>query len=153
MSVVFSCGFSRVVVKESFHKPGGVGKEMNPDQRWKNYHRLLEESALKKLAVDIYRTLYMKKSRNIFRFISENESPERGEYLHYFSLKNWKVLPKPQNSEHIMWKCGACQIHNFAQLSFEKKVPFFERHQAEATKAGSKCLAENAFKANNKVKR
>jgi len=76
MSVVFSCGFSRVVVKESFHKPGRVVKETNPDQRWKNYHGLLEESALKKLAVNIYRMLYMKKSRKIFRFISENEPPE-----------------------------------------------------------------------------
>ena len=52
------------------------------------------------------------------------------------------MLPKPQNSEHIMSKCDACQIHNFAQLSFEKKGLFSERHQAEATKAGSKCLAE-----------
>ena len=54
MSVVLSCGFSRVVVKESFHKPGGLGKETNPDQRWKNYQGLLEELALKKLALDIY---------------------------------------------------------------------------------------------------
>lgn len=76
MSVAFSCGFSRVVVEESFHKPGGVGKETNPDQRWKNYHGLLEESVLKKLAVDIYRTLYMKKSRKMFPFISANELPE-----------------------------------------------------------------------------
>ena len=35
----------------------------------------------------------------------------------------------------------------------KKKGLFSERHQAEATKAGSKCLAENAFKANSKVKR
>ena len=52
-----------------------------------------------------------------------------------------------------MSKCDACQIHNFAQLSFEKKGLFSERQQAEATKAGSKCLAENALKANSKVKR
>ena len=80
-------------------------------------------------------------------------SPQkRSEYLHYFSLKNWKVLPKLQNSEHIMLKCDACQIHNFAQLFFEKNFLFSERYQAEATKAGSKCLTENAFKANSKVK-
>ena len=65
MSVAFSCGFSRVVVKESFHKPGGVGKETNPDQRWKNYHGLLEESVLKKLAVDIYDTVYEKVQKNV----------------------------------------------------------------------------------------
>lgn len=65
MSVAFSCGFSRVVIKESFHKPGGVGKETNPDQRWKNYHGLLEESVLKKLAVDIYDTVYEKVQKNV----------------------------------------------------------------------------------------
>ena len=93
----------------------------------------------------------MKTSRKMFRF--PKMSPQkRSEYLHYFSLKNWKVLPKPHNSEHMMSKCDACQIHNFAQLFFEKKALFSEWHQAEATKAGSKCLAENAFKANSKVK-
>ena len=65
MSVAFSCGFSRVVIKESFHKPGGVGKETNPNQRWKNYHGLLEESVLKKLAVDIYDTVYEKVQKNV----------------------------------------------------------------------------------------
>ena len=65
MSVAFSCVFSRVVVEESFHKPGGVGKETNPDQRWKNYHGLLEESVLKKLAVDIYDTVYEKVQKNV----------------------------------------------------------------------------------------
>ena len=65
MSVGFSCGFSQVVIKESFHKPGGVGKETNPDQQWKNYHGLLEESVLKKLAVDIYDTVYEKVQKNV----------------------------------------------------------------------------------------
>ena len=61
MSSVFSCGFSRVAVKESFHKPGSVAYESNPAQRWENYHKLLDESAHEKLAVA--RTLFVKRSR------------------------------------------------------------------------------------------
>ena len=56
---MFSCGFSRVAVKE--YKPGSVAYESNPAQRWENYLKLLDESAHEKLAVE--RTLFVKKSQ------------------------------------------------------------------------------------------
>ena len=95
MSSVFSCGFSRVAVKESFHKPRSVAYESNPAQRWENYLKfnlvprvsllpflplqgreeerpwergclkLLDESAHEKLAVE--RTLFVKKSRSVYQ--------------------------------------------------------------------------------------
>lgn len=64
MSSVFSCGFSRVAVKESFHKPGSVATESNPAQQWGNYLKLLDESAHEKLAVE--KTLFVKKSRIVY---------------------------------------------------------------------------------------
>ena len=97
MSVIFSCGFSRVAVKESFHKPGSVAKETDPVQRWKNYLELLDESARAKLAVE--RTLFMKKSRIIYDLFRKMNSQNRNEYLQYFSLANWKALPQSQKSE------------------------------------------------------
>ena len=121
MSVVFGCGFARVTVKESFHKPGSVAKETDPDQRWKNYRRLLDESAKAKLAVD--RTLYRKKSRNIYDLFQTMSPEKRSEYLQYFSLKNWKALPESQKSEHTMSNCDACQVHHFAMQSFFRTVP------------------------------
>ena len=121
MSVVFGCGFARVAVKESFHKPGSVAKETDPDQRWKNYRRLLDESAKAKLAVD--RTLYRKKSRNIYDLFRKMSPEKRSEYLQYFSLKNWKALPESQKSEHTMSNCDACQVHHFAMQSFFRTVP------------------------------
>ena len=75
MSSVFSCGFSRVAVKESFHKPGSVAYESNPAQRWENYLKLLDESAHEKLAVE--RTLFVKKSRSIYDLFRENELSEK----------------------------------------------------------------------------
>ena len=75
MSVAFSCGFSRVAVKESFHKPSSVAKESDPVQRWQNYLELLDESARAQLAVD--RTLYVKKVQNHLLFVSENELSEQ----------------------------------------------------------------------------
>ena len=116
MSVVFGCGVARVAVKESFHKPGSVAKETDPDQWWKNYRWLLDESAKAKLAVD--RTLYMKKSRNIYDLFRKMSAEKRSEYLQYFSLKNWKALPESQKSEHTMSNCDACQVHHFAMQSF-----------------------------------
>ena len=121
MSVVFGCGFARVTVKESFHKPGSVAKETDPDQRWKNYRRLLDESAKAKLAVD--RTLYRKKSRTIYDLFRTMSPEKRSEYLQYFSLQNWKALPESQKSEHAMSNCDACQVHHFAMQSFFRTVP------------------------------
>lgn len=91
MSSVFSCGFSRVAVKESFYKPGSVAYESNPAQRWENYHKLLNESAHEKSAVA--RTLFVKKSRSVYDLFRKMNSETRNEYLRYFSLRNWKALP------------------------------------------------------------
>ena len=75
MSVIFNCGFSRVAVKESFHKPGSMAKESDPVKRWDNYNDLLDESARAKLAVE--KTLYMKKIKNCLRLLSKNELSEQ----------------------------------------------------------------------------
>ena len=66
MSLIVNCGFSRVAVKESFHKPGSMAKESDPVVRWNNYHELLVESARAKLAVG--KTPYMKKARVVYDF-------------------------------------------------------------------------------------
>ena len=145
MSLVFGCGFARVAVKESFHKAGSVAKETDPDQRWKNYRGLLDESAKAKLAVD--RTLYMKKSRNIYDLFRKMSPEKRSEYLQYFSLKNWKALPESQKSEHRMSNCDACQVHHFAMQSF-----FPNGAKLKPQKLVQNVLAENASKANSKVK-
>ena len=145
MSVVFGCGFARVAVKESFHKPRSVAKETDPDQRWKNYLGLLDESAKAKLAVD--RTLYMKKSRNIYDLFRKMSPEKRSEYLQYFSLKNWKALPESQKSEHTMSNCDACQVHHFAIQSFSPNGA-----KLKPQKLVQNVLAENASKANSKVK-
>ena len=132
-----------MAVKESFHKPGSVAKETDPDQRWKNYRGLLDESAKAKLAVD--RTLYMKKSRNIYDLFRKMSPEKRSEYLQYFSLKN--ALPESQKSEHTMLNCDACQVHHFAMQSF-----FPNGAKLKPQKLVQNVLAENASKANSKVK-
>ena len=38
MSLMFNCGFSKVAVKESFHKTGTTMKEADPVQRLRNCH-------------------------------------------------------------------------------------------------------------------
>lgn len=113
MSSVFSCGFSRVAVKESFHKPGSVATESNPAQRWGNYLKLLDESAHEKLAVE--KTLFVKKSRIVYDLFRKMNSHNRNEYLRYFSLTNWKALPETQKSEHTRSNCDACQVHHCFQ--------------------------------------
>ena len=45
MSLIFSCGFARVAVKESFHKAGRAQQETDPVQRWKNYCNMFDETA------------------------------------------------------------------------------------------------------------
>ena len=75
-------------------------------------------------------------------------SPEkRSEYLQYFSLKNWKALPESQKSEHTMSNCDACQVHHFAMQSF-----FPNGAKLKPQKLVQNVLAENASKANSKVK-
>ena len=145
MSVAFSCGFSRVAVKESFHKSGSVAKENDPVQRWQNYLELLDESARAKLAVD--RTLYMKKSKIIYDLFRKMNSQNRYEYLQYFSLTNWKALPEQQKSEHTMSNCDACQVYHFATQSV-----FPNAAKLKPQKLVQDALAENGDKENRKVK-
>ncbi|KAK2562466.1 hypothetical protein P5673_014127 [Acropora cervicornis] len=76
-----SCSFSRVAVKESFHKPGSVAFDSNPTQRWENNLKLLDESAHKKLAVKS--TLFIKKSRSLYDLFRKMNSQNRNEYLWY----------------------------------------------------------------------
>ena len=66
MSLIFNCGFSRVTVKESFHKPGTTTKEADPVQRWRHYRETLSGSAQSTFAGD--KSTYMKKAR-IMHFV------------------------------------------------------------------------------------
>ena len=110
MSSVFSCDFSRVAVKESFHKYGSVATDSNPAQRWENYLKKLNESAHKKLAVE--KTLFVKKSRILYDLFRKMNSQDRNEYLRYFSLTSWKALPETQKSVYTRSNCDACQVHH-----------------------------------------
>ena len=145
MSVAFSCGFLRVAIKESFHKPGSVAKESDPVQRWQNYLVLLDESPRAQLAVD--RTLYMKKSRINYNLFRKINSQNRYEYLQYFSLTNWKALPQSRKTEHTMSNCDACQVHHFAMQSV-----FPTAAKMKPQKLVQDALAENGDKGNTKVK-
>ena len=89
--------------------------ESNLAQRWKNYLKLLDESAHKKLAVE--RTLFVKNTRSVYDFFRKMNSPNRNQYLRYFSLTNWKALPETQKSEHTRSNCDACRVHHFAMQS------------------------------------
>ena len=115
MSLIFSCGFSRVAVKESFHKPNSMTKESDPVQRWKNYLDLLDETAQTTLAVE--KTTYMKKSRFIYDLFRKMNSQHRNEYLPYFSSSNWKALSKSEKSKHRLSNIDACQVHHFRTQS------------------------------------
>lgn len=145
MSSVFSCGFSRVAVKESFHKPGSVAYESNPAQRWENYLKLLDESAHEKLAGE--RTLFVKKSRSVYDFFRKMNSQNRNECLRYFSLTNWKALPETQKSEHTRSNCEACQVHHFAMQSI-----FPNAAQLKPQKLVRDGLAQNESNGNVNVK-
>ena len=145
MSSVFSCGFSRVAVKESFHKPGSVAYESNPAQRWENYLKLLDKSAHEKLAGE--RTLFVKKSRSVYDFFRKMNSQNRNECLRYFSLTNWKALPETQKSEHTRSNCEACQVHHFAMQSI-----FPNAAQLKPQKLVRDGLAQNESNGNVNVK-
>ena len=126
MSLIFSCGFSRVAVKESFHKPGSTIKETDPVQRWRNYQEMFGESSRSSqpiFAVD--KTTYMKKGRVIYDLFRKMNSRSRTEYLKHFSLANWNCLPESQKLEHTMSHCQACQVHHFAvQTLFPNTIKF-----------------------------
>ena len=145
MSSVFSCGFSRVAVKESFHKPGSVAFESNPAQRWENHLKLLNELAHEKLAVE--RTLFVKKSRSVYDLFRKMNSQNRNEYLRYFSLTNWKALPDTQKSEHTRSNCDACQVHHFAMQAI-----FPNAEQLKPQKLVRDGLAQNESNGNVNVK-
>ena len=145
MSSVFSCGFSRVAVKESFHKPGSVAYESNPVQRWENHLKLLDESAHEILAVE--RTLFVKKSRSVYDLFRKMNSQNRNKYLRYFSLTNWKALPETQKSEHTRSNCDACQVHHFALQSI-----FPNAEQLKPQKLVQDGLAQNESNGNINVK-
>lgn len=145
MSLIFSCGFSRVVVKQSFHKPGSTTKESDPVQRWQNYIEMLDESARPVFTVD--KTVYMKKSRIIYDLFRKMNSKSRNTYIEYFSPANWKDLPEAQKSEHTMSHCNACQVHHFAlQTLFPNTVKF------KPQKLVQEALAEHVNNGNSKVK-
>lgn len=142
---MFGCGFSRVAVKESFHKPGSVAYESNPAQRWENYLKLLDESAHEKLAVE--RTVFVKKSRSVYDLFRKINSQKRNEYFCYFSLTNWKAIPETQKSEHTRSNCDACHVHHFAMQSI-----FPNAAQLKPLKLVRDGLAQNESKRNVKVK-
>lgn len=145
MSLIFNCGFSRVAVKESFHKPGRTTKEADPVQRWRNYQETLGESAQSIFAVD--KSTYLRKARIIYDSFRKMNSRSRTEYLKYFSLANWNGLPDSQKSEHTMSHCHACQVHHFAiQSLFPNTVRFTPQ------KLVQEALVENRNVANKKVK-
>ena len=112
MFLIFNCGFSRVAVKESFHKPGSMAQEGDPVVRWNNYNDLLDESARARLSVE--KNLYMKKARIVYDFFRKMNSRNRTEYLEYFSFANWKTLPESQKAEHTVSNCDGCRVHHFA---------------------------------------
>ena len=127
MPLIFNCGFSRVAVKESFHKPGTTTKEADPVQRWRHYRETFGESAQSTFAVD--KSTYMKKARIIYHSFRKMNSRSRTEYFKYFSLANWNGLPDSQKSEHTMSHCHACQV---------LRLPLSEHCQVQASKASSR---------------
>ena len=141
MSCLFSCGFSRVAVKESFQKPGSVA---NPAQRWGNYLKLLDESAHEKLVLET--TLFVK-SKIVYDLFRKMNSHNRNEYLPYFSLTNWKALPETQKSEHTRSNCDACQDHHFAMQSLFPNVA-----QLKPQKLVQDGLTQNESNGNVSVK-
>ena len=144
MPLIFNCGFSRVAVKESFHKPGTTTKEADPVQRWRHYRETFGESAQSTFAVD--KSTYMKKARIIYHSFRKMNSRSRTEYFKYFSLANWNGLPDSQKSEHIMSHCHACQVPHFA---FQSLFPNTVRFKPQ--KLVQEALVENGNVGNNKV--
>ena len=145
MSLIFSCGFSRVAVKESFHKPASMKNETDPVQRWRNYQETFGESSQPIFAVD--KTTYMKKARVIYDLFRKMNSRSRTEYLKHFSLANWNGLPESQKLEHTMSDCRACQVHHFAvQTVFPNTTKF------KPQKLVQEALVENGNVGTRKVK-
>lgn len=112
MSVVFHCGFTRVAVKESWHKVGSTLIETDPGERWKNYLGVFEEDIQEIFAVE--RSTYIKKSKAIYSSFRKMNSKSRSQYIEAFSAANWKALPMSQKKQHTLSNCGGCQVHYFA---------------------------------------
>lgn len=145
MSFTFSCGFSRVAVKQSFHKPGSATKETDPVQRWKNYQEMLDVSAQSIVAVD--KAVYVKRSRTIYDLFRKMNSRSRNEYIKYFSTANWKSLPVSQRQEHTMSNCRACEVHHFAMQSL-----FPSNNKLKPQKLVQEAFVQTGNKGSSKAK-
>ena len=143
MSLMFNCGFSKVAVKEIFHKTGTTTKEADPVQRLRNYQETLGESAQSIFAVD--KSTYMKKARIIYDSFRKMNAGSPTEYLKYFSLANWNGLPDSQKSEHIIRTVMPAKYFAFQSL-FPNTVRF------KPQKLVQEALVENGNVGNNKVK-
>ena len=64
MSDTFNCGFTRITVKESFHKRGSAAVETDPEERWQNYLAMFDDEGRQIFAVE--RFTYIKRSRTIY---------------------------------------------------------------------------------------
>ena len=147
MSLIFSCGFARVAVKESFHKAGRAQQETDPVQRWKNYCNMFDETARSIFTVE--KTMYMKKSRIIYNLFRKMSSQSRNDYLKHFSLSNWKALPASQKSQHTMSNCSACQVHHF---DFQSLFPTTTAGKCKPQTLIRQALMESKNKGNKTIK-
>ena len=131
MCVVFGCGFARVTVKESFHKPGSVAKETIPISDGKTTAGC-----------------WMSQQRQNWLWIGRciGKSPEP--FTIYFG--QWAPRREVNISSTFHCKTGKryqnlksqstqCQTAMPVKYIISLCSPFSERCQAEATKAGSKC--------------
>ena len=112
MSVIFTCGFARVAVKESFRKVGSASVETDSSVKWKNYLAAFEGDSQEVFAVE--RSTYVKKSKAIYSSFRKMNSKARAQYQDTFSMVNWKALNTAQKKQHTLSNCGGCQVHYYA---------------------------------------
>lgn len=147
MSLIFSCGFARVAVKESLHKAGRAQQETDPVQRWKNYCNMFNETAQSVFIVE--KTMFTKKSRIIYNLFRKMSSQSRNDYLKHFSFSNWKALPASQKSQHTMSNCSACQVHHF---DFQSLFPTTTAGKCKPQTLIRQALMESENKGNKTIK-
>ena len=145
MSVIFGCGFARVAVKESFHKPGTTKNEADPVQRWKNYLEMLDGAARSTFAID--KTTFLKRARVIYELFRKMNSKRRNEYLKCFSTEEWTSLPQSQKSQHTLSNCRGCEVHHFAVQSL-----FPSTGKLKPQKVIQEALAASGNTVNSKTK-
>ena len=96
MSLIFSCIFARVAVKESLHKSGRAQQETDPVQRWKNYCNMFDETARSIFTVE--KTMYRKKSQIIYNLFRKMSSQRRNDYLkHFFPFRTGRLYRHHKN--------------------------------------------------------